>query len=279
MQTRIDYEMPNADYHNKKLNPHISSSDVKEVCKTSTLHWALKQGKPHKETPAMLRGSCVHALILEPEKNLITTYDGVRRGKDWEKAKAEADKNDQLIVKPAELLEYKQIAEAAFDTCPELKHFIGQPNFIAEASVFTECDVTGLPIKVRPDGLLLPEKNGSKGIVLDVKTTVDPSPSGFPRQINKYLYSVQAAFYLNALRCAGIHCDKFIFAAVDNETGITVLHELSELYLKHAEHQMYEAMHKLADAKKSGQFSTGWNGINTVHLPSWLSNDSETHPF
>ena len=49
--THIDYEMSNEDYHDKKLHPHISSSDVKEVAKTSTLHWALKQARPRKETP------------------------------------------------------------------------------------------------------------------------------------------------------------------------------------------------------------------------------------
>ena len=276
--THIDYEMSNEDYHDKKLHPHISSSDVKEVAKTSTLHWALKQARPRKETPAMLKGTCIHALILEPEKDLIATYDGIRRGKDWDKAKAAADKAGKVIVKPDELEEYQSIASAAFETCPDLLKFVQQPNFVAEASVFTECDVTGLPIKVRPDGLLMPKKKGDKAIVLDVKTTVDASPEGFPRQINKYLYSVQAAFYMNTLRCAKIPCERFIFAAVDGDTGITVLHELSELYLKYSENKMYEAMHKLAEAKESGKFDTGWTGVNTVHLPSWLSSD-DSHPF
>jgi len=276
--THIDYAMSNEDYHDKKQHPHISSSDVKEVAKTSTLHWALKQGKPRKETPAMLKGTCVHALILEPEKDLITTYDGIRRGKDWDKAKAAADKAGKIIVKFDELDEYKGIAAAAFQTCPELLKFVQQPNFVAEASIFTECDVTGLPIKVRPDGLLMPKDSDGKAIVLDVKTTVDASPEGFPRQISKYLYNVQASFYMNALRCAGIPCERFIFAAVDSDTGITVLHELSEMYLKYSENMMYEAMHKLADARSSGKFDTGWTGVNTVHLPSWLSNN-DSHPF
>ena len=58
--TYIDYAMSNEDYHDKDKHPHISSSDVKEIAKTSGLHWAIKQNLPRKPpTPAMKFGSAV----------------------------------------------------------------------------------------------------------------------------------------------------------------------------------------------------------------------------
>ena len=70
--THIDYAMSNEDYHDKDKHPHISSTDIKTVEKTSPLHWALKQSLPKKKpTPAMLMGSAVHAMISEPDKALF----------------------------------------------------------------------------------------------------------------------------------------------------------------------------------------------------------------
>ena len=79
--TQIEYNLPDYDYHDKEIFPHISSSDVKTVLSKSLLHWA---GQERKESIAFDIGKAVHALILEPEKDLVCAaqrIDGAANGR------------------------------------------------------------------------------------------------------------------------------------------------------------------------------------------------------
>ena len=61
--------------------PAISSSAVKTVATSSLYHW--KNAK-FSSTPAMVLGSAFHAMVLEPEKNLVINSELSRRGsKAW----------------------------------------------------------------------------------------------------------------------------------------------------------------------------------------------------
>ena len=58
-------ELSNEEYHEHKA---ISSSAVKTVHAKSLLHW--KKNK-YVDSAAFQLGTAVHALLLEPEKNLV----------------------------------------------------------------------------------------------------------------------------------------------------------------------------------------------------------------
>ena len=84
MNTKVDLEMSNEDYHDKSQHPHISSSDIKEIAASSVLHWAIKQDKPRKETPAMRLGSMLHSMILEPrKKQYVRVLTNRLKRKEW----------------------------------------------------------------------------------------------------------------------------------------------------------------------------------------------------
>lgn len=278
--THIDYEMSNEDYHNTELHPHFSSSDIKEVVKNSPLHWVIKQELPKKEpTPAMLLGSAVHAFILEPDKGEFVRGEGSGRTKDFKTQKDELAKKGKTLLPEATFDDALRIATKAMETNAYLVKLLKHKNFVAEASIFTECSETKLDIRCRPDGLIKPYNNGKGGIIFDIKTTNNIHPSTFFKDVKSWSYDVQAAFYLHTCAAAKIPIEKFIFFAVCKETGICQAHVLSELYLAHAHKRMLKAMSDLLDSQVSGRFTTGWEMENTIHLPQYLQEPSEEKPF
>ena len=281
--THIDYTMSNADYHDKEKHPHISSSDVKAVHKKSLLHWALEQNMPRTESKAMLMGSAVHGMILEPEKKeFVRGLPNRLKRKEWAELEEKCAKNGQTLLTESEYDEAERITETAKQTCETLRYVLDHKRFVPEASIFTQCRDTKLPIKCRPDAMILPDEHGKGGMLFDVKTTTDATPEAFQHEIKKWAYDLQAAFYIHTCQQAKININSFIFFAVEKPTGICVAYELSELYLSYGRRNMFRAMHEIAEAKETGNFTTGWDSINTIHMPSYLEDkylaESET-PF
>ena len=272
--------MSNADYHDKSKHPHISSSDIKEIAASSVLHWAIKQDKPRKETPAMRMGSMLHSMILEPHKReYVRGLPNRLKRKEWAVMEQKAAIHGKILVTEGEYDEAQELSAIALDTCKLLRESVKKENFVAEASVFTYLDEFNLAVKARPDGLLMPTKEGEQGIILDIKKTKATTPREFEIEVRKYGYAVQQVFYMEVMRQAEMPCSKFYFIAVNGDTGVATVHELSELYLKYAEKRMYQAMHKLVDAQSSGKFDTGWDDVNVIHLPAFLEDELGEEPF
>jgi len=280
MTTKVDLEMSNADYHDKSKHPHISSSDIKEIAATSVLHWAIKQDKPRKETPAMRMGSMLHSMILEPHKReYVRGLPNRLKRKEWAAMEQKAAIHGKILVTEGEYDEAQELSAIALDTCKLLRESVKKENFVAEASVFTYLDEFNLAVKARPDGLLMPTKEGEQGIILDIKKTKATTPLEWEKEVVRYHYDLQACWYLMCMRQSEMPCSKFYFIAVNGDTGVATVHELSELYLKYAEKRMYQAMQKLVDAQSSGKFDTGWDDVNVIHLPAFLEDELGEEPF
>jgi hypothetical protein len=268
MEEEMNRDLTNKEYH---AHPAISSSDVKAVHTKSLAHW---KGKVRKETSAFALGSAVHALVLEPEKNLVLRGPEDRRGNKWKEAQLAADLDGQILLPEAEFDLAARIADAA-KAHPVVEQYLGDPTFVAEASFFGIDPVTGTEIKCRPDGYL-----PDYGIVFDLKTTTDASPDGFPRELRKYAYDVQAAFYLRALRAAGYKADTFMFIAVEKEAPFAVgVHALTDRYLDHADMIVTQTLQKISNAIAVSDFQTGWDLINHIDLPRWQTETTEDDIF
>jgi hypothetical protein len=271
--TQIEYNLPDYDYHDKEIFPHISSSDVKTVLSKSLLHWA---GQERKESIAFDIGKAVHAMILEPEKDLVVRGPEDRRGSKWKDAKAKAEKDGKVLLTEKDFDTCMAMATNAFMHCDFLKETVYSPQFVAEASIFTTCSKTGVDVKVRPDGLIMPSTEGGAPYIIDVKTTTDASPEGFHKEIRRYNYDVQIAFYLHAMQEAGLPCKTMYLIAVEkNAPYVTTVHELSELHLKHAEKRMLATLEKIGNAMRTGEFTTDWPDVNQVFLPAWMEDQIE----
>lgn len=276
-ETNIDYEMPDYEYHDKKKHPHISSSDVKTVYGKSLLHWV---GQEYKESPTLEMGKAVHSLILEYEKQAVVRGPSDRRGNKWKEAKQQAEQQGKILLTERDYDTALEIAESALFNSEFLRSRVSAKNFISEASIFTTCKKTGMLIKCRPDGLLVPQDDKDKGVLLDIKTTQDASPEGFQRELRKYNYDLQIAFYLHTMRCASLPCSEMYLVAIEKTPPYAVgVHVLSEIYIKHAEKRMIQTLEKMKHAESSQDFSTGWPEINQVHLPAWLEDDMDDAAF
>lgn len=261
-------DLSNTDYH---ARPEISSSDVKAVAAKSLAHW---KHKVWKGSATFALGSAVHAFVLEPHKDLVTRGPEDRRGNKWKEAQLAADLDGKILLTEGDYDLAEKIAEPIIKN-EVVKSWITDPLFVAEASFFATDPETGAKIKCRPDGYL-PES----GIVFDIKTTQDASPDGFPREIRKYGYDLQAAFYLRCLRAAGHKATAFIFVCVEKEAPYAVgLHALTDRYISAADLRVTDTLEKISKALVANSFTTDWPLINHVDLPRWQIEEPEADVF
>ena len=89
--------MINKDLSNKEYHEHASysSSDVKAVATSTIYHW---KNAVRKESAAFDLGSAVHAMLLEPEKNLVIEGPETRRGKEWKELKDATDFGGKILL-------------------------------------------------------------------------------------------------------------------------------------------------------------------------------------
>lgn len=205
MKTKIE---SNEKYHaNKRF---ISSSGIKKIHRKSVYHYLNE--KPFASS-AMQLGTLIHTAVLEPEKLADEYYvmPSVDRrtkvGKEHYALHLENSKGKILIDDSMEEVKDK-IVENFLANQDAVKYTKG----VIELSHYTE--LMGVPVKVRPDCF-----NKDLGFISDPKTCQDNSPKAFKRDVFKYGYHLQAAFYSDAL---GVDPKDFVFIAIETNHPYSV---------------------------------------------------------
>lgn len=176
----------------------ISASGLKEIYKNSVYHF-LNRG--FKETAPMKLGTAVHQALLEPHDfhsvyHLIDKIDKRTKAGKEELQKQMEIAGDKIIL-DYEVYEIIEAIKKDFKRNKLAQHYCkGQ----IELSHYTQID--GVDVRVRPDCL-----NKISNFISDVKTCQDNSPEAFKRDIYKWGYHLQAAFYMDM---CGIDTFKFI---------------------------------------------------------------------
>jgi exodeoxyribonuclease VIII len=268
MEEKMKLDLTNEAYH---ARPEISSSDVKLVAAKSLLHW---KNKVYKSSAAFDLGTAVHALCLEPEKDLIMRGPEDRRGNKWKDAKLAADLDGKLLLTEDDY-DLAQRMSDSVRSHPAGKMWLEAKDMLAEGSFFAEDEQTGVEIKCRPDGYV-----ASMGLIFDIKTTQDASPNGFPRDLRKYGYDLQAAFYRRVMRQHGAGSLEFYFLCVEKEAPYAVCaHTLSDEYILQADAKVTQVLHEIANAEASNDYQTGWPLCNVIDLPRWQIEQPEEDIF
>ena len=258
----------NSDYH---ARPEISSSDVKAVALKSLLHW---KNKVYKSSPSFDLGTATHAMLLEPEKDLIIRGPEDRRGNRWKELKLAADIDGKTLLTESDFDLAQAMAAAVFEH-PVAKMWLKADDLVAEGSFFADDPQTGVKIKCRPDGYI-----PSLGIMFDIKTTQDASPDGFPRDVRKYGYDLQAQFYRKVMKLHGAGDLGFYFVCVEKEYPHAVcVHNLAEDYLDVADQRVTETLHRIFNAEAANDYQTGWPLCNEIGLPRWQNERPEEDVF
>ncbi len=178
--------------------PYVSASKLKRLATSAAKAYHHEKHPDEGDTAAMALGRAVHVAVLEPEafhRMYVIAPQGDKRKKDvkaaWEAAGREAAQKGQSLLPHAD-----------YDLCVKLRGRVEQDELAGpilkgkgrnEVSVVWEDDATGLMCKARMDRLC-----DWMGFTchIDLKTTKDSSPDGYPWECKKYKYHWSAAFYL-----------------------------------------------------------------------------------
>jgi len=252
-------DMTNEEYH---AHHAVSSSDVKAVLTSSVWHW---KNAVHKETPAMQRGTAVHDLVLEGGHNTVRGPE-TRRGNAWKDAVEEAA--GKVVLPEKEYDEAEAIAQALMAD-PACAKQLSMEGSLKEQSLFVTCPQTGLELRCRPDLY-----NPSDCVMSDVKTTTDASPTGFLREVYKWRYDVQGAFYSYVAELAGWKVRHFTFLAVETSLPYAAhMHVMGMEALEVGRRDMMRTLEKIAEAKAKDDYSLDWGKFTMVHPPAWVTTE------
>lgn len=174
-------------YHSDRSR--LSSSLLKILLKDGPEKFKLHLDTPHVESTgkALIMGSLLHTLILEPHKvgDYVTYTGGFKRvGKVFEEFKLSVP--GKTILLPGWMNEAIKL-KAAYEALPTALRLLsgGTAEYTMEASL------KGIPVKARADYI-----NIEAGYICDIKSTAEPSGKDFFEDtIERYAYDLSAAFY------------------------------------------------------------------------------------
>ena len=260
-------KMTNAEYHAAE---GVSKSDL-DLIHLSPAHFKARKGN-QLQTPAMLIGSAIHKLVLEPD-DFGNEYTAVpecdRRTKEGKAIYAE------FMEKSAgkSLLTAQQLADVSAVSDAVLNHSLAGKLLAggqAETSYFWHDEKNSLLCKCRPDYL--------KGrYCIDLKTTQSARPEDFMKSAYNFRYHVQAYWYLKGLKACGVNAEKFIFIAVEKEPPYAVcVYVAGEDFLRLGEKEAEKDLETYRRCLETGC----WHGydeepaIHTLELPAWVRKEA-----
>jgi exodeoxyribonuclease VIII len=263
-------------YHDDRTR--VSSSMLSVLKKSSTAFYRqfiADGGKPEeKETPQMRLGTLVHSLVLEPhlfEDQYIVLPDGDYRTKAFQAFKTDAE--SQVLASKAAGVNLSIIYQHELDTAKIMAHRLRQhdvfgrcytmlPTWRVEEKI--EFEWLGVQCKAKPDAF-------ADSFIFDIKTTADPSPDAFARQIFDRGYHRQAAFYRIAVNeLLGVK-PTFFFVTVQNcEPYDVAMHDLDDESLELGREEVEALLREYKRRLETGNWIPEWgSGVNPIEKPKY----------
>ena len=192
-----------------RADPGINISSLKHM-RLSPAKARYRIDAPRTVTPALAIGTAMHMALLEPDR-FLQTYavkpDVDARTKAGKEAIAEAQAGGKELLAKTDF-------EAALTTSARLREHPFYRRFI-DGGVYESSWFIDHPLGARCKGRLdiwLPERN----VIVDVKTTDAADVRNFARDAVKYLYHVQAAFYMDLVEnVTGTPVDGYVILAME----------------------------------------------------------------
>lgn len=288
-------DLTNEQYHSSF---GTSSSQLKKLIEKTPAHLDYDRRHPKEPTANMNLGTAVHTLVLEPETfdaEFAVRPEGLKKPTSAQlEAKKPADKTLQQIEDwqawersmegrielTAEQVETAKLMAENVKAHPVAGALL--EDVIAESSIYwwyksmDADDETPYKqmFKVRPDAI-----SRSHSIVMDLKSCVDGSYSGFMKAIQNRYYHVSAAMYLEGVnQCKPLLHElghfaytKFVFICVENTAPHLVsIYELSPEYL-----EIGKLLYRRAAQRYQQGHEEDWPGftdeVRVIEPPSYAS--------
>lgn len=265
-------DLSSEEYHADKNS--ISRSALMDYEKSPYTYWAkhLNPDRPKNDpTPSMILGSCFHTAILEINKwgDIYTVMPEKKLMRDV--GREEYDLNEQRIAAVKQNLDKRTIISMdTYRTVMEMKDKL-ESNHQAmhllldariENSFFWQDEHSGLLLKARPDIL-------HDNMIVDLKTTSDPSPRAFQNEMVKYGYHVQFAMIRDAVEAIeGRRINHFINIVIETKYPYNMAIYIIDPQAVDAGHIKYK---QLCLDLKNSLTENKWQDYGTMNigLPKW----------
>tara|TARA_R110000751_G_scaffold247623_3_gene347418 strand:- start:1262 stop:2077 length:816 start_codon:yes stop_codon:yes gene_type:complete len=257
---------PEMDYY---ANTALSHSRLKEIRKSAGhFKWMVDNESP--STDAMNLGSLVHAMVLEP--HTVESRFAVMPKFDRRTKQGKADREqwfaDNPLHTPLTATEWntaKAMSGAVYahpEACSLVENVIAHGT--AEQEFYWE-DRQGITRKAKVDGI----HYGSEGrqFIVDLKTTIDASPSGFRKSISKYCYGTQMAYYVEAAET--VRSEAVIIAVAKTPPYGVGLYRFGPEAIERSGRVVNKWLETYLECTKSGVWPSFWDTQN-VDIPDWF---------
>jgi hypothetical protein len=263
MKPGINFNIPASDYHQA---PGVSNSMLKQLSR-SPAHLVEYLAHPPEQTPAMLMGSILHQMVLEPElpefwRVKPSGMDGrSKAGREWMESGGSAP-----VVSWDDYQRIRgMVSSVSSHNTAQLA--LGMGN--AEVSVFTRFDLGGVvDRKCRIDFV------NDAGSLIDIKTTEDARPEAFARTAWNLKYHMQAAYYLDCWNAARPEGDaektNFVFVAVEKDPPYAVaVYDLSPDAISQGRSEYIKLLQLYMECRDTNTWPAYPPEVQTLDLPRW----------
>lgn len=267
LEPGIHSDIPASTYH--AMTDYVSKSYLKRLDKCPA---AAKV--PQEDTPAMAFGRASHVFLLEGEDAFIKECAVIPAGIDRRTKAGKEDWAHFEVMNQGKTI----ITAEEFRRIIEMRQALQKHPFapkllddgVSEQTVIWMDAETGLPCKCRPDRI----PSGNKGVLVDLKTCSCAGEYEFCRDVVKYGYDLQAAFYLDGIREAtGTYFDAFCFIAMEKEAPFrTETYMLDGEFITHGRYEYRRLLAIEAECRASGVWPNyeGVGNLITLFKPNYL---------
>jgi exodeoxyribonuclease VIII len=267
------------DLYHSPLCPGVSSSAIVGI-KKSLIHYELERERGF-DKPALKFGNFFHTSVLEPhllDKIYAQDIEEPKFDKRTTVGKADYAKWVQDVQIPhSQQVAGKTVFSAAeYDRCKKMtESALAHPEFarflkssINELSFFSRCPKTKMLQKCRVD-VFVPEVL----IAIDLKSTVDASASGFPKQCMNYDYIVKQAYYdMIISRFFDAQVNYLLMATENPEPHESHLFEIAPADIEAGGEYVKQLIEKY-NGMISGKERKGYpRGIQPLKMPAYFYN-------
>lgn len=272
--------MDNQTYH---ALPQISASQLVTM-RRSPLHFWDRYINPNnpviEPTPAMFLGTLAHAAILEPQdfdSRYIVLPDGIdRRTKEGKALYESIIATGKEPVKADVWQQVKGMVAAA------MRHELLQQILRAakkEHSIIYSCTETLEACRARPDIYLPACEAYPHGLVLDLKTTTDASPSVFGKRAWDGGMLIQAAHYGAAIYSETGEWPAYGWVAIESQRPHAMkIYMATHEQIQYGREERLRLLRIYRDCMDSNNWPAYGDDIEPLELPAWtgIGSDQES---
>jgi exodeoxyribonuclease VIII len=232
---------------------------------------------PPEQTKPMALGSATHAAVLEPEL-FRTSYSVApvcdRRTTKGKKTWADflADNEGKEVLTSGEYDQCFQMQQSAFEN-PLVFELVSGEGYTEFSFVWVDKD-TGVLCKGRIDRF---GRLWGHSVIADLKTTENASPDAWAREVVKYQYHAQSAFYLDGLdTCSPSIVRRFIWIALEKKPPYALaIYEPDAATLDKGRRMYRNYLRQWAKCQETNVWPGYDAGIQPLLLPDWALRQEE----